>query len=101
LTLAAREVLLFAPNDSPMAIDLSRWMDKGLAVKTRTAYDWPFWEETIACINRGLIDPSELVTHTLPFSADSYNRALGLISRQKALRIALEFPKDPIGGPTP
>ncbi len=101
LTLAAREVLLFAPNDSPIAIDLSRWMDKGLAVKTRTTYDWPFWEETVACIDRGLIDPGELVTHTLPFSADSYNQALGLISRQKALRIALEFSQDPKGGPTP
>jgi threonine dehydrogenase-like Zn-dependent dehydrogenase len=100
-TLAAREVLLFDPNDAPMMVDIAQWMDKGLALKTRKDYDWPFWEETVTCIDRGLIDPGELVSHTLPFSTDSYDRALELFSRREALRIALEFPQEPDGGPTP
>jgi len=101
LTLAAQEALLFATNDSPLMIDLSQWMDKGLTVKTRSAYNWPLWEETVICINRGLIDPGELVTHTLPFSADSYVRALELIGRREALRIMLEFPAEHEGDSTP
>jgi threonine dehydrogenase-like Zn-dependent dehydrogenase len=101
LILAAREVLLFESNDTPMMVDLSQWMDKGLAVKTQKAYDWPFWEETVTCIDRGLIDPGEVVTHTLPFSTDSYDRALDMFSRREALRIALEFPHEPDGGPSP
>jgi threonine dehydrogenase-like Zn-dependent dehydrogenase len=101
LDMAAHEALLFGITDSPLSIDLSAWRDKGLAVKTRTDYEWPVWEEVVACMNRGLIDPGALVTHTLPFSADSYARALGMISRREALRVVLEFPTDGEGDPVP
>ncbi len=100
LALAAREALLFGYNDSPLLIDLSQWMDKGLAVKTRTAFDWPVWEETVICLDRRLIDPGALVTHTLPFSAESYVRALELITRREALRVVLTFPSENKGDST-
>jgi threonine dehydrogenase-like Zn-dependent dehydrogenase len=100
LALAGREALLFGYNDSPLAVDLSQWMDKGLAVKTRTTYNWLVWEETVTCLNRGLLDPGVLVTHTLPFAADSYIRAQGLISRREGLRAVLLFPSENKGDST-
>jgi threonine dehydrogenase-like Zn-dependent dehydrogenase len=92
LDLAAKETLLLGHSDTPLSLDLSRWMDKNLAVKTQSGFDWLIWEETVNCLNRGLIDPEVLVTHTFPFSADAYTEAMGLIERQEALRIVLTFP---------
>ncbi len=100
MALAGREALLFGYNDSPLTIDLSQWMDKGLTVKTRTAFDWPVWEETVTCLDRRLIDPGALVTHTPPFSAYSYVRALELISRREALCVVLTFPSENKGDST-
>lgn len=45
-------------------------------------------------------DSGVLVTHTLPFSADSYIRAQGLISRREGLRAVLLFPSENKGDPT-
>jgi threonine dehydrogenase-like Zn-dependent dehydrogenase len=94
LDLASKEALLLGHWDTPLSLDLSRWMDRNLAVKTQSGFDWLIWEETVSCLDKGLIDPGVLVTHTFPFTADAYAEAMDLIEREKALRIAMTFPKD-------
>lgn len=94
LDLASKEALLLGHWDEPLSLDLSRWMDRNLSVKTQSGFDWLIWEETVNCLDRGLIDPGALITHTLPFTAAAYTEAMGLIERQEALRIALNLPAD-------
>ena len=91
LDMAAKEALLFGFPEEPLSLNISDWLDKNLAVKTQSTFDWPIWEETTACLNRGLIDPGRMITHTLPFSLASYLEAQELIEKQKAIKVIFTF----------
>jgi threonine dehydrogenase-like Zn-dependent dehydrogenase len=91
LDMAAKEALLFGPPEESLSLDISVWMDKNLAIKAQSTFDWPIWEETAACLNRGLIDPGRMITHSFPFSLDSYLEAQDLIEKQKAVKVIFTF----------
>ncbi len=91
LDMAAQEVLLFGFPWEPLSLDISTWMDKNLAIKTQSTFEWPIWEETAACLNRGLLDPGRMITHTLPFSLDSYLQAQEMIENQEAIKVIFTF----------
>ncbi len=91
LDLAAKEALLFGSPEEPLSIDVFPWMRKNLAIKSQSTFDWPIWEETAACLNRGLIDPGRMITHTLPFTLHSYLKALELIEKQEAVKVIFTF----------
>ncbi len=63
LNMAAQEVLLFGLPGEPLSLDISTWIEKNLAIKTQSTFEWPIWEETAACLNRGLLDPGRMITH--------------------------------------
>jgi len=89
--LASKEALLFGYNNQPFTVRQSSWFEKSLVIKNQSVFDFSHWEETVTCINQHLLDPGFLVTHTLPFGADSYQKAQELSALPEVYKISLNF----------
>lgn len=89
--LAAREVLLFGCNETPFKVNQSLWHKKNLSIKSQSGFNWRDWEKTTVFVNRGLIHPDALVSHVLPFRAESLIEALEEPFGTGACQVVLDF----------
>ncbi len=89
--MADREALLFGYNDKPFKVNQAEWLEKSLSIKTKFAFDLDTWKKTATMISRGLINPGRIVSHLLPFSAESYTKAMDLMKKPGTYKVILEY----------
>lgn len=89
--MANKDALLFGYNQRPFNVVQAKWFDKSLSIINQSVFDYKIWDETTDYINRSFIDPGRLVTHVLPFSAESYSHALDKLKSAETYRIVMDL----------
>lgn len=90
LRLARCEALLFGYNDEPVELVQADWFVKQLVIRTGNILDQSIAKRTAVLLKRGLIQPSALISHRVPFSDAGYAEAMDLIEKRTCYKVLME-----------
>lgn len=86
---ARREAILFGYNDQPFETVQADWFIKQLVIRTGNIIEQETGRRTAELLRQGLIRPSALVTHRVPFTAAGYSEAMELIEQRVCGKILM------------
>jgi threonine dehydrogenase-like Zn-dependent dehydrogenase len=85
--LAGSQITVFGYVPQPVEVVPAMWFAKELVIRNSKILSIDDLRAVTRLLEQGRIDTRPVVTHVMPFA--EYDRALGLVSRREAIKVAL------------